>query len=392
MTEREIYAAAVQLVQKGRGKLEVCCKVGAATLEELSVAYTPGVAEPTRQVRDDHSLQYAYTARASMLAIVTDGSAVLGLGDIGPEAAMVVMEGKGVMLKHFAGADPVPICLNTKDVDAIVSVVTAIEPSFGFIFLEDIAAPRCFEVEERLRQALSIPVFHDDQHGTAMAICAGLKNVLRLDKRDLADLRVVINGAGASALATAQLLLHLGARHLVVCDTKGALYAGRADMNAYKARLAERTNAARVETMEQAMEDADVFIGLSKGGLLKPDTVRRMRPNATVFAMANPDPEILPPAAKGAGARYIGTGRFDYPNTVNNLLAFPGIVKGCMDSRASQVTMGMKLAAIDAIAGYVGPDALAEDNLLPNPLDPGLALAVARVVAAAAREDGVARA
>lgn len=391
MTEQEIYAAAVQLVQKARGKLEVCCKVGASTLEELSIAYTPGVAEPTRQVRDNHQLQYAYTARASMLAIVTDGSAVLGLGNIGPEAAMVVMEGKGVMLKHFAGADPVPICLKTQDVDAIVSVVQAMEPSFGFIFLEDIAAPRCFQIEERLRETLSIPVFHDDQHGTAMAICAGLKNVLRLDKRELGDLRIVISGAGASAQATANLLMHLGARHLVVCDTKGALYAGRAGMNEYKARLAAKTNEQKVETMEQGLDGADVFIGLSKGGLLKPEAVRRMRPNAIVFAMANPDPEILPPAAKAAGAKYIGTGRFDYPNTVNNLLAFPGIVKGSMDCRASQVTMGMKLAAIEAIAAYVTPGELNENNLLPNPLDPDLARSVAEAVTRAARKEGVAR-
>jgi len=305
---------------------------------------------------------------------------------------MVVMEGKGVMLKHFAGADPVPICLATKNVDEIVAVVKAIEPSFGFIFLEDIAAPRCFVVEERLRENLSIPVFHDDQHGTAMAICAGLKNVQRLEKWKLADLHVVINGAGASAQATAWMLLHLGVRHMVLCDTKGALFAGRADMNEYKARLAMRTNHAKVERMEQAMDGANVFIGLSKGGLLKPEMIRRMRRNPTVFALANPDPEILPPAAKAAGAKYIGTGRFDYPNTVNNLLAFPGIVKGSMDCQASQVTLGMKLAAIDAISDFVDASELSESNLLPNALDPGLALSVARAVAGAARKDGVARA
>lgn len=384
MNEAEIYRRAVKLVSEARGKLEVCCKVGAANLEELSIAYTPGVAEPTRAVRADKSLQYQYTAKASLLAIVTDGTAVLGLGDVGPEAAMVVMEGKGVMLKHFADADPVPICLSTTDTEEIIRTVKNIEPSFGFIFLEDIAAPRCFEIEARLNRELNIPVFHDDQHGTAMAICAGLKNVARLSGRDLSAQRVVISGAGASALATANLLFELGIGDIVMNDSRGILSRRRDDLNRYKLAVVERSSAAEAEDLAEAMRGADIFIGLSRAGLVSRDMVASMNPEAVVFALANPDPEIRPEEARAAGARYIGTGRFDYPNCVNNLLAFPGIVKGAMRSRARHITLAMKLAAVDAIARYVKDEELSESYLLPNPLDMNLPDSVAAAVAAAA--------
>ena len=385
MDQEEIYRRAVELVDKARGKLEVRCKVGAADLDELSVAYTPGVAAPTRAVFADKSLQYRYTAKASMLAIVTDGTAVLGLGDVGPEAAMVVMEGKGVMLREFAGADPVPLCLSTTDVDEIVRTVKNVSPSFGFIFLEDIAAPRCFEIERRLAEELDIPVFHDDQHGTAMAICAGLKNVMRLSGRDLSAQKIVISGAGASALATANLLFELGAMHITMADSRGVLSARRPDLNPWKRAVVERSSAPQSSsTLGEAMQGVDVFIGLSRAGLVSRAVAASMNRDATIFALANPDPEIMPEEALAAGAKYVGTGRFDYPNTVNNLLAFPGIVKGAMRSRAKHITMRMKLAAIDAIASYVKDEQLSETCLLPNPLDKDLFESVAAAVAAAA--------
>lgn len=386
MDYSDIYAKAVELVADARGKLEVSCKVAADTLEELSVAYTPGVAEPTRLVAADTSLQYQYTAKATMLAIVTDGTAVLGLGDVGPEAAMVVMEGKGVMLKHFAGVDPVPLCLATRDTEEIIRTVKYVSPSFGFIFLEDIAAPRCFEIESRLEKDLDIPVFHDDQHGTAMAICAGLKNVARLTDCDLSRKKVVISGAGASALATARLLFELGIRHMTLVDSKGVLSADRTDLNPYKRAVAELCPAVKARTLTEAMEGADIFVGLSRAGLVSKDMVASMNPNPVVFALANPDPEIMPEDAQAAGAAYIATGRFDYPNCVNNLLAFPGIVKGAIQSRARHITTAMKLAAIEAIAQYVSDEELSPNYLLPNPLDKNLSDTVAKAVAAAVTE------
>jgi len=383
MDEREIYRRAVELVANARGKLEVVNKVSASNLAELSIAYTPGVAEPTRAVHADKSLQYQYTARASMLAIVTDGTAVLGLGDVGPEAAMVVMEGKGVMLKHFAGADPVPLCLATTDVDAIVNTVKNVEPSFGFIFLEDISAPRCFEIEDRLNRELNIPVFHDDQHGTAIAVCAGLKNIARLSGRDLSEKRVVISGAGASAIATANLLYALGINKITMIDSKGVLSRKRGDLNKYKKAIVESSSVALEGSIADALKGADIFIGLSRAGLLSKEMAASMNHDATIFALANPDPEIMPPDAWAAGARYVGTGRFDFPNTVNNLLAFPGIVKGAMRSRAAHITLDMKLAAVDAIANYVTDKELSDRYLLPNPLDMRLSESVAEAVAAA---------
>jgi malate dehydrogenase (oxaloacetate-decarboxylating) len=387
MDQKEIYKKAVELVADARGKLGIVNKVGASDLEELSIAYTPGVAEPTRQVARDKSLQWRYTARSTMLAIVTDGTAVLGLGDVGPEAAMVVMEGKGVMLKHFAGADPVPLCLNTTDVEEIVRICKAIEPTFGFIFLEDIAAPRCFEIEERLNRELRIPVFHDDQHGTGMAICAGLTNVARHSGCDLRDKRVVISGAGASAIATANLLFGMGLTKISMFDSRGALTARRTDLNKYKRGVVERSSVHLDGSLKEVMEGADIFIGLSRAGLVTRDMVAGMNRDAVVFGLANPDPEIMPPDALAAGAKYVATGRFDFPNTVNNLLAFPGIVKGAMRSKARHITLPMKLAAIRAISAYVPDSELSEVNLLPNPLDMNLSESVAAAVAAAAEAE-----
>ncbi|MDR1857041.1 MAG: NAD-dependent malic enzyme [Desulfovibrio sp.] len=391
MEEREIYAAAVEIVRRNRGKLEVKAKVGAANREELSVVYTPGVAEPTRRVRDDHALQFQYTNRSTNLAIVTDGSAVLGLGNIGPEAAMVVMEGKGVMLKEFAGADPVPLCLSTQDTETIIATVKAIEPSFGFIFLEDISAPRCFEIVDRLSRELSIPVFHDDQEGTAVALCAAIKNMLRLTGDRLGDKRIVVNGAGAAGLATAKLIREMGGHDIVLCDKVGVLTGSTPGLDPYRAAFAAQTDSRGATTLTEALRGADILIGLSVARVVTQDMVRGMRPGAAAFCLANPDPEILPPDAKAAGARFTASGRFDYPNTINNLHAFPGIVRGTMEAGARQVTLGMKLAAVDAIAGYVPDAALADDFLMPEALDPALALHVADRVAAAARSEGVAR-
>ncbi|MDR2054771.1 MAG: NADP-dependent malic enzyme [Desulfovibrio sp.] len=390
MTREEIYARAVDLVKKARGKLEVVGKVSASNLEELSVAYTPGVAEPTRQVRDNHALQFQYTSRASMLAVVTDGSAVLGLGNIGPEAAMVVMEGKGVMLKHFAGVDPVPLCLNTQEPEEIIRVVKAVEPSFGFIFLEDISAPRCFYILERLTKELSIPVFHDDQDGTAVSICAAVSNALRLTAGRINDMRIVINGAGAAGLATARLLMEMGAEDITLCDVNGALGKDTQGLDEYRAAFAAKTNRGGAGTLIDALRGADILIGLSVADVVSKDMVRGMNRNAAVFCLANPDPEILPTDAAGAGARFTGSGRFDYANTINNLHAFPGIVRGTLNARAKHITTNMKLAAVRAIASFVPDDRLRDDFLMPNALDAGLSARVAESVKEAAEKDGVA--
>ncbi|MDR3319922.1 MAG: NADP-dependent malic enzyme [Desulfovibrio sp.] len=391
MTREEIDAKAVELVAHARGKLEVTAKVSASNLEELSIAYTPGVAEPTRQVRDNHALQYQYTSRASMLAIVTDGSAVLGLGNIGPEAAMVVMEGKGVMLKHFAGVDPVPLCLNTQDPEEIIRVVRAVEPSFGFIFLEDISAPRCFTILERLTQELSIPVFHDDQDGTAVSVCAAVRNSLRITGRKLRDMTIVLNGAGAAGLATARLLTELGAEYITLCDVQGALSKNTPGLDPYRAAFAAKTNSKGVTTLSEALRGADILIGLSVANAVSKDMVRTMNKGAAVFCLANPDPEILPPDAREAGARFTGSGRFDYANAINNLHAFPGIVRGTLDAGARQITTNMKLAAVAAIASFVPDDMLKDEYLMPNVLNSALTDRVAASVKDTALSDGVVR-
>lgn len=388
----DYYRRGIELVEKNRGKLEVVSKIEVNTLEELSVAYTPGVAAPTLRVKDDPRLAYAYTAKGSLVPVVTDGTAVLGLGNVGPEAAMVVMEGKAILLKAFAEIDAIPLCLGTSDVDEIVRTIKILEPTFGGIFLEDISAPRCFEVEERLRKELSIPVFHDDQHGTAIATAAALWNALKVVGKNLTTVKIVINGAGASGYETSRLLLAMGATRLVVCDTRGAIFRGRAEnMNSYKERLAEATNQGMVKTLEEAMAGADVFLGLSGPGVLNEKMIRSMGTDSIVFAMSNPTPEIFPAEAKAYGARVVGTGRSDFKNQVNNLLAFPGVMRGALNVRATTINDQMKIAAVRAIAGYVKEEDLGVDSVAPCALDKGLAVLVAGAVAKAARESGVAR-
>lgn len=388
----DYYQRGIELVEKNRGKLEVVSKITVNSLEDLSVAYTPGVAGPTLKVKEDPRLAYAYTVKGSLVPVVTDGTAVLGLGNIGPEAAMVVMEGKAILLKAFAEIDAFPLCLGTTDVDEIVRTIKILEPTFGGVFLEDISAPRCFEVEERLRRELSIPVFHDDQHGTAIATVAALWNALKVVRKRIDEIKVVINGAGASGYETARLLLAMGARNMVVCDTRGALYRGRAaGMNKYKERLANATNPEKVKTLEEAMEGADVFLGLSGPGVLNEKMVRSMAADPVVFAMSNPVPEIFPDEAKAYGARVVGTGRSDFKNQVNNLLAFPGVMRGSLDVKATTINDEMKIVAAWAIAGYLKESELDADHVTPCALEKELAVLVARAVSDAARKSGVAR-
>lgn len=388
----DYYQRGIELVEKNRGKLEIVSKITVNSLEDLSVAYTPGVAGPTLKVKDDPGLAYSYTVKGSLVPVVTDGTAVLGLGNVGPEAAMVVMEGKAILLKAFAGIDAFPLCLGTSDVNEIVRTIKILEPTFGGIFLEDISAPRCFEVEERLRRELSIPVFHDDQHGTAIATVAALLNALKVTGKVLEQVKIVINGAGASGYETSRLLLAMGARRMVVCDTRGAIYRGRTEgMNSYKERLAQATNPEKVKTLEEAMNGADVFIGLSGPGVLNESMVRSMASDSVVFAMSNPVPEIFPDQAEAYGARVVGTGRSDFKNQVNNLLAFPGVMRGALDVKATTINDQMKIAAVRAIAGYVKENELCADHVTPCALDKDLSVLVSGAVARAARESGVAR-
>ena len=388
----EIYRKAVEFVEENRGKLEVAVKVAIRNIDELSIAYTPGVAEPTRRVSADKSLQYRYTARGSQVAVVTDGSAVLGLGNIGPEAAHVVMEGKAAMLKVFAQADAFPLCLSTQDVEEIIRVVKAVEPSFSLIFLEDIAAPRCFEIEERLQKELSIPVFHDDQHGTAVATAAALLNALAFTGRSLESARMVINGPGAAGLATARLLLDMGGDDITLCGEFGALRSDDLEkLNPWQRDLVGITNKRKSRDLAESMRGADVFIGLSAAGALSKDVAATMNKDAIIFAMANPTPEIIPPDALAAGALIVGTGQSDFPNMVNNLHAFPGIVRGVLNCRASRVNTAMKIAAARAIAACIPKQELGPENITPEPLSPVVAPAVTKAVEEAARASGVAR-
>lgn len=392
MVSEDVYQKAVRLVEQNRGKLAITSKITVNNLEELSAAYTPGVAAPCRLIHKNPELQYAYTARGSLVAVVTDGTAVLGLGNVGPEAALVVMEGKAIMLKAYADIDAFPLCLATTDVDEIVATVKILEPTFGAIHLEDISAPRCFEVEERLQAELSIPVFHDDQHGTAIAAAAGLVNALKVVKKEKEAASVVINGAGAAGIATAKLLLTMGFQDIVLCDRSGAIYQGRQEgMNKYKAAMAPVTNHRQVKTLEEALQGADVFIGVSTGNVLKPAMVRAMSSDPIVFALANPDPEIRPEEARLAGAAVIATGRSDYPNLVNNLLAFPGVIRGALDVRASRINDAMKVAAVYAIASRVNADRLGSQCIMPDVLDKETASVVAKAVADAAIRSGVAK-
>nr|WP_255574602.1 malic enzyme-like NAD(P)-binding protein [Halobacillus sp. Nhm2S1] len=376
-----------------KGKLETHSKVPVRNARDLSLAYSPGVAEPCKEIYDHKETVYDYTMKGNMVAVVSDGSAVLGLGNIGPEAALPVMEGKAALFKSFAGVDAFPICLNTRDIDQIVQTVKLMEPTFGGVNLEDIAAPNCFIIEDRLKKETNIPIFHDDQHGTAIVTVAGLMNALKITGKTFSEIKVVANGAGAAGIAIIKLLYHFGVRDIIMCDSKGAIFEGRDyGMNDVKDEIAKITNKDRTEgNLEEVMEGADVFIGVSVGGLLSKETVSKMNDDSIIFAMANPEPEIMPEDAKEAGARVIGTGRSDFPNQVNNVLAFPGIFRGALDVRATRINEKMKIAAAEAIASLVSEDELSEDYVIPAPFDPRVAPAVAASVAKAAMESGVAR-
>ncbi|UOQ46164.1 NAD-dependent malic enzyme [Halobacillus salinarum] len=384
---------ALHIHRVNKGKLETTSKVPVRNAKDLSLAYSPGVAEPCKEIYDHKESVYDYTMKGNMVAVVSDGSAVLGLGNIGPEAALPVMEGKAALFKSFAGVDAFPICLNTREIDEIVQTVKLMEPTFGGVNLEDIAAPNCFIIEERLKKETNIPIFHDDQHGTAIVTVAGLMNALKLTGKSFSEIKVVANGAGAAGIAIIKLLYHFGVRSIIMCDSKGAIYEGREyGMNDVKDEVAKITNKDKVEgNLEEVMEGADVFIGVSVGGLLSKEMVSNMNDDAIIFAMANPDPEIMPEDAKAAGARVIGTGRSDFPNQVNNVLAFPGIFRGALDVRATRINEKMKIAAAEAIASLVTDEELNEDYVIPAPFDPRVAPKVAASVAQAAMESGVAR-
>ena len=390
MTLRE---EALHMHRVNKGKLESKSKVPVRNARDLSLAYSPGVAEPCKEIYDKPETVYDYTMKGNMVAVVSDGTAVLGLGNIGPEAALPVMEGKAVLFKSFAGVDAFPICLNTTDVDKIVETVKLLEPTFGGVNLEDIAAPNCFAVEERLKKETNIPVFHDDQHGTAIVTVAGLVNALKIVGKKMNEIKVVANGAGAAGIAIIKLLYSYGVRDIIMCDTKGAIYEGRPNgMNAIKDEVAKFTNRDNVEgSLSDAIKGADVFIGVSVAGALTSEMVQTMNNDPIIFAMANPVPEIMPEVAKAAGAAVIGTGRSDFPNQVNNVLAFPGIFRGALDARATHINEKMKVAAVDAIASLIEESELSSDYVIPGPFDPRVAPAVAAAVANAAMETGVAR-
>ena len=374
-----------------KGKIEMVTRVPVKTKDDLSLAYTPGVAQPCLEIQKDINKSYELTRRWNMAAVITDGSAVLGLGDIGPEAGMPVMEGKCVLFKAFGDVDAFPICVKTKDVDEFVETVYNISGSFGGINLEDIAAPRCFEIERKLKEKCDIPIFHDDQHGTAVITLAGLTNALKVVGKKKEDVKVVTSGAGAAAIAVTKLLLSAGFRDITMCDRKGAIYRGREGLNWIKTEMAEVTNLSRkAGTLADMLVGADVFIGVSAPNTVTTEMVKTMNRDAIIFACANPTPEIFPDAAKAGGARVISTGRSDYPNQINNVLAFPGIFRGAFDVRASDINEEMKVAAAEALAGLVG-DELSEDYIIPAAFDPRVGPAVAKAVAEAARRSGVAR-
>lgn len=390
MTLRE---EALHMHRINKGKLESKSKVPVRNAHDLSLAYSPGVAEPCKDIYEKPETVYDYTMKGNMVAVVSDGTAVLGLGNIGPEAALPVMEGKAVLFKSFAGVDAFPICLNTTDVDKIVETVKLLEPTFGGVNLEDIAAPNCFVIEERLKKEANIPIFHDDQHGTAIVTVAGLVNALKLIGKKMTEIKVVASGAGAAGIAIIKLLYNYGVRDIIMCDTKGAIYEGRPHgMNAVKAEVAKFTNRDNLTgSLADVIKGADVFIGVSVAGALTKEMVASMNPDSIIFAMANPDPEIMPDVAKAAGAKVVGTGRSDFPNQVNNVLAFPGIFRGALDVRATHINEKMKVAAVEAIAGLIGEDELNADYVIPAPFDPRVAPNVAAAVAKAAMETGVAR-
>ena len=382
----------LKLHEQWNGKIEVISRVPLETRDDLSLAYTPGVAQPCLEIQKDINKSYELTRRSNLVAVITDGTAVLGLGDIGPEAVMPVMEGKCVLFKSFGDVDAVPLCVRSKDVDEIVKTVSLISGSFGGINLEDISAPRCFEIERRLKEICDIPIFHDDQHGTAVVCLAAMMNALKLVGKKLDDIRVVTSGAGAAGIAIIKLLIALGLKDVVLCDRKGAIYKGREGLNSEKAEMAEITNQnMRKGSLDDVIKGADVFIGVSAPGCVTPEMVQSMAEKPIIFAMANPTPEIMPDLAKEAGAAVVGTGRSDFPNQINNVLAFPGIFRGALDVRASEINDAMKIAAAKAIAGFVTDDKLSPDYIIPSALDKSVASAVALAVAEAARDTGVAR-
>jgi malate dehydrogenase (oxaloacetate-decarboxylating) len=382
----------LELHEQLKGKIEVVARTKVDSREALSLAYTPGVAQPCLEIQKDINKSYELTRRWNTVAVVTDGTAVLGLGDIGPEAGMPVMEGKCVLFKEFGGVDAIPLCIRSKDVDDIVNTVALLAGSFGGVNLEDISAPRCFEIEEKLKQRCDIPIFHDDQHGTAVIVMAALKNALRLTHRSLENIKVVTSGAGAAGTAVVKLLVSSGVKNIIMCDRTGAIYAGRPGLNSAKEEIAAITNPNREQgSLADVIKGADVFIGVSAPGLLTQDMVRSMNKDSIIFACANPVPEILPDEAKAAGAAVVSTGRSDYPNQVNNVLAFPGIFRGALDARASDINEEMKLAAAEALANIVSDEELSADYILPLAFDPRVRENVAAAVYKAAHDSGVAR-
>ncbi|MFB4166097.1 NADP-dependent malic enzyme [Alteribacillus sp. JSM 102045] len=384
---------ALQVHRENHGKLETTSKIKVRTPKDLSLAYSPGVAEPCKEIQKDNSAVFEYTMKGNMVAVISDGTAVLGLSNIGAEASIPVMEGKAVLFKSFAGVDAFPLSLNTTSIDKIVETVKLLEPNFGGINLEDISAPNCFIIEERLKRETNIPIFHDDQHGTAIVTVAGLLNALKLVNKPIADIKVVVNGAGAAGIATIKLLNKIGIEDLLLCDSKGIIYDGRPfRMNESKEKVAKITNHKKVRgTMKDVLKEADVFIGVSAAGTLNKEMVRSMNEDAIIFAMANPDPEIMPNEAKEAGARVVGTGRSDFPNQVNNVLAFPGIFRGALDVHATKINEEMKLAAAYTIASLIPDEKLSEDYVIPGPFDPRVAPNVAAAVAQEAIATDVAR-
>lgn len=384
--------AALELHESNQGKISVVSKVKVKTRDDLSTAYTPGVAEPCRKIRDNKADVYKYTAKGNLVAVVTDGTAVLGLGDIGPEAGLPVMEGKAVLFKEFGGVDAFPICLDTKDVDEIVETVKRIAPTFGGINLEDISAPRCFEIERRLKEELDIPVFHDDQHGTAIVVSAGIMGALRLVKKDIHDITVVINGAGSAGISICRLLLELGVGNAILVDRQGILAEGEDWMNEAQAEMAGKTNRNQLHgSLADAMKGADAFVGVSAPNVVSAEMVSTMAEDAIVFAMANPTPEIMPDEAKKGGARVVATGRSDFPNQINNVLVFPGVFRGALDAQATDITEGMKLAAVHAIANLIPDEELNEDYIIPGAFDERVAKAVADAVEAEAIKEGISK-
>ena len=393
MAEKTVAERSLELHEKFRGKIEIKSRVPVKTKEDLSLAYTPGVAQPCLEIQKDISKSYVYTNRWNTCLVVTDGTAVLGLGDIGPEAGMPVMEGKCVLFKEFGNVDAFPLCIKSKDVDEIVNTIYLISGSCGGVNLEDIAAPRCFEIEKKLKEKCDIPIFHDDQHGTAVITLAGLTNALRLVGKKKEEIKVAVNGAGAAAISITKLLIAAGIKNVTLCDRTGAIYEGREKgMNPIKEEMAKITNRDKIHgSLADIVKGADVFIGVSAPGSLTTDMVKTMAKDAIIFACANPTPEIYPDEAKAGGARVIATGRSDFPNQINNVLAFPGIFRGAFDVRARDINDEMKMAAAEALANLISEDELSEDYIIPAAFDPRVGKAVAEAVAEAARKSGVAR-